>query len=502
MGRIIGTFETLAAAQHAVRQLAAGGVDDEQISIIGHDSKSSRPKFTLKKSVVWGSTLGAAVALLLPHGGILYLAGHLARTAAIHLLGITAKGLLAGAAAGGTVDLLRHAGLDRATARIAAEVVAAGRYALVLDSDWVTVQHARLALGNAQWQPDPKLIEMICRYGYEHQSFVLLYGGLEVWWLKEPEAAVVYSRIRQVAIVGAAPLTARENLPEVMHHFLAYCQQEKLDCLMLPIGAETAEIARACGMGLLRIGESGYFKLPEWKPLGDRGKKVRSCVNQARKGGITVERYDPRQPGAARAHAEIEALCQQWITTREIDALGWLLELDPFRLSEHKRYFLARSAEGRLEGMLACCPIPARNGWYLEDLIRRPGTERGVSELLVVEALRHLAAEGAELATLGTSPLAGIEPTGQFKQLARLLHLVYEHLDTFYHFKALHRFKAKFAPSFTDPEYIAVWPPHIRLRMAFAVIGAFDPGGLTGMMASKLRKLWQEARREKRKSAK
>lgn len=502
MGRIIGTFETLAAAQSAVQQLAARGVDDEQFSIIGHGSKASPLKFTLKKSVVWGSTLGAVVALLLPHGGILYVAGHLARTAAIHLLGLTAKGMLAGAAAGGTVDLLRHAGLDRATARVAAEVVAAGRYALVLESDWATVQHARQSLGSAQWQPDPKLVEMICRYGYEHQSFVLLYGGPEVWWLKEPEAAVLYSRIGGVAIVGAAPLTARENLPEVIRHFLAYCQQQKLDCLMLPIGAETAEVARDCGMGLLRIGESGYFKLPEWKPLGDRGKKVRSCVNQARKGGITVARYDPRQPGGAQAHAEIEELCQQWVNQHEVDALGWLLELDPFRLSEHKRYFLARSAEGRLEGLLACCPIPARRGWYLEDLIRRPGTERGVSELLVVEALNHLAAEGAELATLGTSPLAGIEPTGQFKKLARLLHFVYEHLDTFYHFKALHRFKAKFAPSSIDPEYIAIWPPHIRLRMAFAVIGAFDPGGLTGMMASKLRKLWHEARRQKKKTAK
>ena len=214
---------------------------------------------------------------------------------------------------------------------------------------------------------------------------------------------------------------------------------------MLPLGKETADVARECGMGLLKIGESGYFNLPQWKPAGDRGKKVRAGVNQARKAGIAVERYDPLSNRDERTRAEIEELCQAWIDTREVDALGWLLELDPFKLAEYKRYFLAHAANGHLEGMLACCPIPARNGWYLEDLIRRPGADRGVSELLIVEALRSLAAEGAELATLATSPLAGVESngsSGEFKHLAKLLRLIYEHLDAFYHFKALHRFKA------------------------------------------------------------
>jgi lysylphosphatidylglycerol synthetase-like protein (DUF2156 family) len=251
-------------------------------------------------------------------------------------------------------------------------------------------------------------------------------------------------------------------------------------------------------MALLGVGESGYFKLPEWKPAGDRAKKVRSGVNQARRAGVRVERYDPLQNQDARTRAEIESLCQAWIDTREVDALGWLLELDPFSLSEHKRYFLARNAEGRLEGMLACSPIYARRGWYLEDLIRRPDAERGVSELLVVEAIGHLAAEGAELATLATSPLAGIKPdalTTPFKQLARMLTLICENLDAFYHFKKLHRFKSKFAPSFIEPEYVAIYPPRIRLRMIYAVVGAFDPAGFTGVIASKLRRIWHEALR-------
>jgi len=496
MSKIIAIFNSLPGAQDATKRLATIGINEKKLSIIGHGSKPSHGQSTLKESLVRGSALGAGLALLLPHGGILYLAGHLARAAALHALGVTVKGMLVGAAAGGTFDLMRSAGLDRQAAREAAEIIAAGRFALALDGDWVTVQRARATIGNGDAQADKHLVEMVNRYGYEHQSFVLLYGGMEVWRLQEPEAAVVYRRVGRVAIVGSAPLTARAHLREVIQRFLVYCREQNLDCLMLPLGQETAGVAQKCGMGLLKIGESGYFKLPEWKPAGDRGKKVRAGVNQARKAGITIERFDPLLNRDKRARAEIEELCQQWINTREVDALGWLLELDPFKLAEYKRYFLARAADGHLEGMLACCPIPARNGWYLEDLIRRPDADRGVSELLIVEALRSLTAEGAELATLATSPLAGIEPDGEFKHIARLLKLIYEHLDAFYHFKALHRFKAKFAPSFVEPEYVAIYPPRIRLRMVLGVIGAFDPGGLTNVMASKLRRQWREYRKQ------
>lgn len=335
------------------------------------------------------------------------------------------------------------------------------------------------------------LIEMVRRYGYEHQSFLSLYGGMEVWSSAKPQAAIAFRRVGCVAVVTAAPLTEPENMAEAMRRFLAYCGEQKLDCLMLPMGAKNAKIAHACGMGLIPVGQSGYFELPIWKPVGNCCKKVRAGANQARRIGITVERYDPQAASKPHKRAEIEALCQDWINTRRMGALGWLLELDPFKLSEHKRYFLAHAADGQLEGMLACCPIPARRGWYLEDLIRRPDAGRGVSELLVTEALRHLAAEGAQLATLGTSPLAGIEPTEQFKTLARLLKLIYEHLETFYHFKGLHRFKAKFAPSFVELEYLAIYPPRVRLRMVLAVIGAFDPDWLTKILAAKRQRFWR-----------
>lgn len=424
------------------------------------------------QTVALTGALGVFMSLVLTRKSLLVLiiTGHLTRNSLWRATGLTAKGLLLGSAIGFSLELLRQT--DWFPDKIK-------RLRSAVDS---SVEE--ISVANCEW----RLIQILKRYGYEHQSFLSLYGEMQVWWAEQPEAAVVFRRVGKVLIVVAAPLAARENWLSVTRSFLEYCRRNNLDCLMLPVGEEFAAVARQCGMRLLCVGESGYFKLPEWKPAGDRAKKIRAGVNQARNAGITVERYDPDSDSHPETRTEIESLCHIWLGTREIDALGWLLELSPFKLSEHKRYFLAREASGALCGFLACSPIYARKGWYLEDLIRHPEADRGVSELLVVEALKHLSAEGAQVATLATSPLAGVEPEDDFKIVARVLKLIYRHMDIFYHFHSLHRFKSKFAPSFVEKEYLAVYPPRFRFRPVLALVKAFEPNGLTGLVTSKLRK--------------
>lgn len=479
MIHFLTTFASYQEAQQLVTQLTAAGFAREVFSINDAHAEA-RPVRWLE--VAFAMLAGVLMALLIPNH---YLA-HL--TVGLHLVGFVGVRLLTGAATGGAIELL----LQKTVFPHKPE---ADRYAVTVEAEWETVQRIQRAWQGFCVFRNERLLKLVQSYGYEHQSFLSLYDGGQVWFLAEPEAAVVYRRLGNVALVTAAPMAARENWEQATRKFLEFCAVQKLDCLMLPIGSEFAAVAQVCGMGLLRVGTCGYFQLPQWKPAGDRAKKVRAGVNQARGAGITVKPFYPKYEMESHTRAEIEQLCQQWLASREINALGWLLELKPFALAEHKRYFLARNAEGRLEGLLACSPFAARRGWYLEDLLRRQDAPRGVSELLVVEALQHLAAEGAALATLGTSPLAGVKPEGQFNWLARLLCLLYEHFDSFYHFKQLHRFKAKFAPSFVEAEYVAVWPPHVHWRMVYAALNVLDPNGLTGMATAKVRKLWQRARR-------
>ena len=139
MVKIIEAYQTLQSAQEALKLIAESLGEPRRLSIIGPGQSQINDKSPFNKPWLWGVALGAIVGFALPGGAHLFLAGHLARAVAMHALGVTAKGIIAGAATGGTVDLLGRLGFDRQSALEAAEVVAQGRYAIALDGDWVTM---------------------------------------------------------------------------------------------------------------------------------------------------------------------------------------------------------------------------------------------------------------------------------------------------------------------------------------------------------------------------
>jgi phosphatidylglycerol lysyltransferase len=137
-------------------------------------------------------------------------------------------------------------------------------------------------------------------------------------------------------------------------------------------------------------------------------------------------------------------------------------------------------------GFLAASSIPARKGWYLEDVISEPNAPQGTATLLVDEALKHLKEEGAALATLGTAPLATDGPNDipiEHRVAARTLDMASRRLGGFYNFEGLRRFKGKFVPSWWESEY-AQAPTGVAMppRVGHAIVRALVPGGLSHLL--------------------
>ncbi len=252
----------------------------------------------------------------------------------------------------------------------------------------------------------------------------------------------------------------------------------------VPATERFARMVAPQGFSAVKVGASPYFDLQNWNPRGDAAKKLRAGVNQARREGVQIEIIaDGANDQIKKETAE---LCMHWLGShKSATTFGWLVALDPFLHSEYKRYFAAR-VEGRLVGFLAASPIPARKGWYLEDVIREPGAPQGTATLLVAEALKTFKAEGAALATLGTAPLATDGPNdlpAEHRVVMRALDLASRRLGTFYNFEGLRRFKGRFVPTWWESEYALVQrgatvPP----RVGHAIVRALVPGGLTQIL--------------------
>ena len=347
--------------------------------------------------------------------------------------------------------------------------------------------------------PDPTvdLLKLHQVHGYNAHALVGISPGVHLWKCPDRQGAVAYNEFGKVWLVPGEPLASGDNLARVAAGFLRKARDEGRVVGFMPATSRFAKYSNVLGLRAIKIGAAPYFDLATWAPRGDRGKKARAGVNQARRAGVHVTEVENVTEQLVR---ETTCLCKSWLTTRR-SALRfeWLLKIDLFQHRDRKKYFTARDANGTLVGFLAASPITARNGWYLEDVLRSRDAPNGTTDLLVVEVLDLLKRYGAHLATLGSAPMAMegiIDPTvHDSRWLSKAVRVGANCCYVFYNFDGVRRFKAKFAPSWWESEYVLMskevtTPP----RIFSAFVKAIIPAGPTTLIARQVSRAWRRMR--------
>ena len=313
------------------------------------------------------------------------------------------------------------------------------------------------------------------RFASNSLAFLGLYDGWEYFDSRTCDGFVAFERHGGVALACGEPVACPDDLEALLGEFGAFCESEGLRPAFASASNDFAQFASEHGWACLKLGEEPWFDAKTYLPRGNRTKKVRSAANQACKGGVTIEALRSGTSPSTAATAAMQEVVEEWRMSRKVKALGFTLRLEPLTLSEQKLTLLAWQ-NGRLQAFLTCIPIPARNAYSVEDLIRRPTAPNGVSELLLLAAVDACRDRGVQMLTLGLAPLrrAELQAFGQAKA-GKILGFVGKHLNMFYDFRALGHFKAKFAPTSWEASYL-VYPPGHLGRCVIALILAFTPG--------------------------
>ena len=306
------------------------------------------------------------------------------------------------------------------------------------------------------------------------------------WTLYESsrlDGGVPYAVEHGTALAWGDPLCAPEDVPALLREFTEAMRERRLRVCMVPVQEDVAATAMENGHAVLKIGEEPVFDLASWRrPRGDPGKRLRWACNHARRAGVVVEEYRPggsaADGGVDREIGEVRAAWEASLGRRPVRSF---MQAAPLELAEHKRIFLARQG-GTLVAVLACSPVHGRDGWYLEDLVRRPAAATGATELLIVASLERLAADGSKFATLGIAPLRGSDRQmdRRARWLSGALRLAFERFDARYHFVSLSRFKAKFRPNGWEGRYATFLPRRPSVGLVRAVVAVMDPDPAAG----------------------
>jgi phosphatidylglycerol lysyltransferase len=319
------------------------------------------------------------------------------------------------------------------------------------------------------------VLELLRRFGREATSFQILEPGLSYWfWRTEVAQAEVDVAVVAYADTGTAWVSAGEPvcepaiLAEVVTRFARSAQLQHKNVRFFHVSEAFLTHSQ---LSSTHIGELPVWDPRQWEVTLKSTKSLREQLRRAHAKGVTTRIV----PGAEIAvkgspvRAQCDALIARWLAGRGMGELKFMVRLHPYGFPCERRYALAEQA-GRVIGLAVAVPVYARNGWFVEDLLRDPRAPNGCAELLVDTLMRQFVGEGAAYATLGLAPLAG--------EVRPLLALTRHYTTRLYNFPGVRSFKEKLRPQRWDPVFLAHPRGELGLLAMRDVLAAFAPGGL------------------------
>lgn len=322
---------------------------------------------------------------------------------------------------------------------------------------------------------------LVLRFGASANSYQILNPGIEHWFSEAGDAAVGYAQHSGFRVVAGAPVCAAERLGSVLGEFESDARRRGLRVCYFAVEPEFA--GRHVGSpqhSLVRLGAQPYWEPSCWEETLEGHPSMRAQLRRARNKQVVVHEV----VGDAAPRREMRVCLKQWLDTRGAPPMHFLVEPETLGLLEDRRTFVAERSDlhdgsRQVLAFLVASPIPSRNGWLVEQIIRGQGAVNGTTELLIDTAMRALAADGASFVTLGLSPLSSrgnVGHDGAPLWLRLLLGWLRAHGRRFYNFEGLDAFKAKLRPHGWAPIYAVIDCATVSPRALYAIAGAFTAG--------------------------
>jgi phosphatidylglycerol lysyltransferase len=326
---------------------------------------------------------------------------------------------------------------------------------------------------SAEWED---VRDQILHHGWNSTCYQLLNPGFQYWISKKGDAVAGYVEYAGTRIVGGSPVCAFERLPDVVDEFEADSAALGLHvCYFASEARLESVIAKRAGYAITQLGAQ-----PVWNPRSLVEKmaaksSLRGQLNRAFHKGLIVEEWSA---GKATGNLTLKKILDDWLSTRGLPSLHFLVEPETLSSLEDRRIFVAlRDMEA--VGFLNASPIPGRNGWLVEQFVRGHDAPNGTVELMLHRAAEIFAEEGYEYLTLGLSPLtqqAQTELPETSPIIRFLLRWARAHGKRFYDFEGLEFFKTKFEPEYWEPIYAISNEPRFSLHALYAIACAFTKG--------------------------
>jgi phosphatidylglycerol lysyltransferase len=332
--------------------------------------------------------------------------------------------------------------------------------------------------------PDPDVRDLVMRFGWNATAYQILNPGFDHWFSPDRAAVVGYTRKGRWWLVAGAPVCAVTDLPAVTAQLEQAARSRGCRvCYVCAAGRMRDMMAGSASHATLAIGAEPVWDPRVWPSIVASRSSLRAQLNRARNKGVTV---GPCDVGDAALGPDLRRVLHEWLGRHGLPPMHFLTEPDVLAGEMRDRLLLVARRDGRPVAFLVASPVPARQGWLVEEIARGLDAPNGAAELLIDAAMRELATGGATYVTLGLVALSTqvrAELRANPAWVRTLMTWARAHGRRFYHFDGLEQFRTKMNPGWWEPIYAITNERRFSPGALHAVARAFCDGSPTVAVA-------------------
>lgn len=311
------------------------------------------------------------------------------------------------------------------------------------------------------------------QHGWNTTCYQILNPGIDRWFPCGNDAVVGYVTRHGVRVVAGAPVCSLERLPDVIREFEAHAEEQGLGVCYFGAEARMRAATRDDpAYTMVALGAQPFWSPRSFIGAFDRSASLRQQLSRSRNKHVAIEEWDPVE---AAMHPELRQCLDDWIQTRGLPPMHFLVEPETLGALDGRRIFVA-TRSGSPIGFTVLSPVPERSGYLTEQFVRGHKAPNGTVELGLYTAISAAASEGAEYVTMGIVPLSlhgapadAINP----RWLRILTKWIRAHGRRFYNFDGLDAFKSKFEPDGWEPIYVISKEQKFSFKTLYAIAEAF-----------------------------
>ncbi len=287
------------------------------------------------------------------------------------------------------------------------------------------------------------------RFGQDTVSGQSLEPGLN-YWMYGDAACVAYQDTGGSWVAVGGPMCAPEQRRETMAAFAkaAKVAGRRVRFFCIEAHPEEKNSDWQEEWKCVAIGKQPEWDPARWNEALASKKSLREQLRRARAKKVEIREVDRKTliDPESTVHKQVRRMVRDWQKNQAMAPMSFLVSLDLFGNPDRKRYFVAERG-GKVVAILFAMEIPARQGWFFEDVLRAHDAPNGSIELLFDFAMRAAHSEDIAVVSFGLAPLSGA--------ISPWLAAIRDHSRWLYDFEGLRAFKTKLLPSEWKPVYLS-----------------------------------------------